>query len=544
MVNGAESAADRPWWLFCVLLALLAVKCDGRSPLPAAIGEPVFQLYLLATTVVFGAGLLGVLRFRQAGERDGGAVGTGRRGRGDLRRRDRGLRGARPRAAPVRLAAVATAAFLTADGVVLWLEARHYAAFGYLWRPAAAILICAAPAAAGGWLAMRRDPLRPAALLAIATGAHAALCFYACACFPLAAGRSDMLPLLMAAARALLAGHEPYAVYHLTPGAGVPLTYLPGLLLAYLPAAALGLDPRLWGLAWTLAATGLIYRRAAGGGGGPGDGGAAAAAWLAPFLVNPYLIYRHEAYLPPFWLLLAVAWAVVARPRPRPGAVAAVCGALALTSQLLAVPACALAIFGLRRFGAGAMLRRLLPVAAACIAVLLLAALPDPTAFAVGVAGHWQGALQVETLGATWWLLHILPAACVHVLQAGAVFAVLLLSPAPGRRRPASAAAQPWSDRAAAEIAAGQPQSGLAPADITGGRPRSDLAAADIAAGQAHSVLAAASLALFAFAALNTVTWTYFYLPVLFLAMLARLPYSGAPAGPRAEVQGATPGER
>jgi hypothetical protein len=38
-----------------------------------------------------------------------------------------------------------------------------------------------------------------------------------------------------------------------------------------------------------------------------------------------------------------------------------------------------------------------------------------------------------------------------------------------------------------------------------------------------RSAFAAASLALFAFAALNTVIWTYFYLPVLFLAMLSQV---------------------
>lgn len=347
------------------------------------------------------------------------------------------------------------------------------------------------PASACAWLAIRRAPVKPASLLALAAGAHGALCLYACACFPLAAGRSDMVPLLVQAGRKLLAGHDPYSLYHLTPGSGIHLTYLPGLLLAYLPAAFISLDPRLVGLVYTLTAARRLYIGA----------GAGAVAFLSPFLVNPYLVYRHNAYLAPFWLLLAVCWAALSRPRP--ATIAASCGVLAVTSQLLLVPALAMAVFGFKRYGRGAMLRGLLPVAAACAAMLGIFLLPDVASFVRGTVGHWHDALNVESLGVTYWLLLALSAPFVHALQV--VVTITLLSIPQPRLGPGETANQ-----------------GL-PAGVWRRPGPSARWLPRIAPDEPWSVFATAALALFAFAALNTVIWTYFYLPVLFLAMLSQL---------------------
>ena len=448
--------------LFSGLLLLLAIKGDGHFPLPAGTPEPVFQVWALALTLLFGVGLVCLVRRTRA------------RGAGD--------------SAPLRIAAAIAAAFMLLDGGVLLLEAHRYASFGYAWRPVAAILICSLPASACVWLALRSRPVNPASLLALAAAAHGALCLYACACFPLAAGRSDMVPLLLQAGRKLLAGHDPYTLYHLAPGSTIHLTYLPGLLFAYLPAALSRVDPRIVGLVYTMTAARLLYRGA----------GSAGVAFLSPFLVSPYLIYRHDVYLAPFWLLLAISWAALSRARP--AAIAATCGVLAVTSQLLVIPALAMTVFGFKRNGRSAMLRGLLPVAAACSAMLGVFILLDPAGFFRGTVGHWHDALNMESLGITYWLLFVLSPPFVHALQAVVVVALLSIP-------------RPRLD--AGEMANhGAP--GACPPPPGRWLPRID-------PDEPRSVFAAAALALFAFAALNTVIWTYFYLPVAFLAMLAQL---------------------
>ena len=423
--------------LFSGLLLVLACKGDGHFPLPAGVPEPLFQLYVLGLTLLFALGLTLFVLGSASG--DGGSPA-------------------------LREAAAISAIFMLLDWSLLWLEARRYALFGYIFHPVAAALACLVPAGAFAALAVRRRAPPPGALIGAAAGAQVTLWLYASACFPLAAGRSDMLPLLGAAGRRLLAGHDPYTLYHLAPGTGIFLTYLPGLLLAYLPAAVLDLDPRLLSLLYTLAAAVLLYRRA----------GARGAVLLPVFLVSPYLVYRHEIYLAPFWLLLAGVWTILARPRPT--ALAVCCGALILTSPLLVVPAGALAVFGCRRYGLAAMLRRLLPVVALAAAGLGAFLLADPRSFANGTIGHWSGVVNVESLGISYWLLLLLSAPALHILQAVVVIALLLLP----RRR------------------------GIDPQ-----RP--------------NSVLGASALGLAAFSALNTVIWTYFYLVVMFLALLAQL---------------------
>jgi hypothetical protein len=448
--------------LFSGLLLLLAIKGDGHFPLPGRTLEPVFQVYVLALTLLFGVGLLCLVQRTRA------------HGAGD--------------SPPLRTAAAIAGAFMLLDGGVLLLEAHRYASFGYAWRPVAAILICSLPASACAWLALRTRPVNAASLLALAVVAHSALCLYACACFPLAAGRSDMVPLLVQAGRKLLAGHDPYTLYHLTPVSPIHLTYLPGLLFAYLPAALMRLDPRIVGLVYTITAARLLYLGA----------GSGAVAFLSPFLVSPYLVYRHDAYLAPFWLLLAISW--VALSRARPAVIAVTGGVFALTSQLLVIPALAITVFGFRRNGRSAMLGALLPVAAASSAILGFFILMDVTGFFTGTAGHWRDALNIESLGITYWLLFVLPPPFVHVLQAVVVITLLSLP------RP----------RLDTREMADHGLPGAWPPPLVRWLPRID-------PDDPRSVFAAASLALFAFAALNTVIWTYFYLPVVFLAMLSQL---------------------
>ena len=427
------------------LLLLLAVKGDGHFPLPEGTPEASFQVYCLGLTAVFGWGLVTLVR---RAEPESNRV-------------------------PVRLAAAIAGSFLVADLAVLWLEARRFATFGYSWRPLPAILITLGPAAALWLLALRQKGEHSTVLLFIAALSHAALMAYACACFPLAAGRSDMVPLLLRSSGELLAGRNPYSFYHLAPGIDTYLTYLPGLLLAYSPAHLIGCDPRLLGALYTLAAVALLFRYY----------GASAAVFLSVFIVNPYLIYRHDSYLPPFWLLLALAAVVPLSSRIAP-IVAAI---LAATSQLLVVPAIGAVIGGARaakRFG---MARRILVFGAASVLLVAPFVALAPVSFLSGTVGHWMEARNLKSLGASYWLLRVVSEPLLHLLQA--VMVIAGLASAWRHLEPTSPGiAQVTTDRISAA-----------------------------------RVFGASALALFAFCALNTVIWTYFYMVVLFLAILACL---------------------
>jgi hypothetical protein len=474
-----RAGSARSLLLFASLLLLLALKGDGHFPLPAATPEPLFQLYILGLTVLFALGL--VMLLRSPSEREPLASPAPPESAGASIGGSRAL----------RTAALAGSVFALLDGCLLWLEARRFAGFGYTWHPWAAASITLAPALALAFLALRRTAPPAGALLGVAAAGHAAHVFYAAAWFPLAAARSDMLPLLAAAGRELLAGRDPYALYQLTHGAAVPLTYLPGMVAAYLPAALLGLDPRLLSLAYTLGAALLLYRKARAG----------AAAYLAIFLLSPYLIYRHEIYLAPCWLLLALAWLLLARRRP--AALAACCGLLALTSQLLAIPAAAMAVFVWRRDGRRAGLRFAAIAAAVCALPLAPFVLADPVSFARGTLSHWTAARNLQSFGLAYWLIALLPLPVLRALQAAAVaFLLIRIPPAATADRP-----DPFEDTLVGLPGALPP----APPGLW------------ISPRRRRSVFVMSALAVALFAALNTVVWTYFYLLVLYLALLAQL---------------------
>jgi hypothetical protein len=472
-VTRARAVEGRSALLLAALLLVLALKGDGHFPLPRATPEPLFQLYVLGLTLAFAAGLVALLR----GARPASA--------------------ADPALPDLRSAAGALALFALLDGVLLWLEARRYEAFGYAWHPWAAVALGLAPALAFAWLAARRAAPRAEALLALAAGTYAGHILYAITSFPLAPARSDRLPLLVAAGRELLAGRDPYAtLYHLADGA-VPLSYLPGMVAAYLPAAALGCDPRLVGCACTLGAALLLHRFARG----------AAPAYLALLLLGPYLVYRHDLDAGPALLLLALTWVLLGRRRPV--ALAAACATLVATSQLLAIPAAAVAVFVWRRDGRRAGLRLLATVAAFALPFLLAFVLPDPQSFARGALVHWTEARSLQSLGFGYWLAALLPLPVLRALQAAAVTLVLTRLP----RTASPAGADPFEDTLAG-LPGALPQA--PPVPWISPRRRS-------------SVFATSALALGLFATLNTVAWTSFYLLVLYLALLALLPRRSLP---------------
>jgi hypothetical protein len=470
------SAPRRAVLLFAGLLLVLAAKGDGHFPIPRDRSEPLFEFYLLVLALGFCVGLILLLRL---------ALGTS----------------GPPQPVASRTAALVAALFAALDLAVLWLEAQRFVSYGYIFRPAVVAAVTLLPAGALCLLAVRQRVPRPGAVLAIAAAAYAGIVTTAIRMFPLSPERSNTLPVLVAAGHRLLSGHSPYVAYFLQPGAAAPLRAMPGLLLAFVPAPLLSLDPRIVGALWTLAAAMILFRRS----------GGAAAVYLAPFLLAPSLTYRHDLTLGPSLLLLAASW--VALSRHRPVILGLCCGALLITSQLLLVPVAALAVFVYRREGGSALAKFLATAILSAGAVTLPFVLPDPRAFADGALDSWRQTRNLESLNLTYWIAALLPLPALRALQAAAV-AVLLAA----RTRLSGThlvSARPSPDFEGTGLFAtlgGKPldQSGSFPLWIDGGRRR--------------SAFAVAALALTAFILLNTVVWTSFYFIALFLALLALLP--------------------
>ncbi|MFC6646810.1 hypothetical protein ACFQBQ_14720 [Granulicella cerasi] len=145
--------------------------------------------------------------------------------------------------------------------------------------------------------------------------AYAALEALSIKSFPLAIERSDMFAMIQAACTELLHGHYPYHWYY-WPTEHVFSPYLPAVYLAYLPAVVLKIDPRWMSLFYLLLIAVVAYWAAR------PESKRVVTSVLAVFLVGNYLIYRHDLYLQPYWLvftLLAIficrgdlLWAAVA----------------------------------------------------------------------------------------------------------------------------------------------------------------------------------------------------------------------------------------
>jgi len=170
-----------------------------------------------------------------------------------------------------------------------------------LWRPSGARVLAAL--------------LLAGFILRLALVAHA----------PLDAQEADMLPLIRAAGQNLLSGQSPYRLYefHEWP---LPLTYLPGTWLAYLPAVVLDLDLRLVNVAASAAAAIILWA-------------AARRSPAAPlvgvlFLLPQVVVFDLYAEVAVFWLVLAGLLAGLVRERY---ALAAACYGLALATSPLAL---------------------------------------------------------------------------------------------------------------------------------------------------------------------------------------------------------------
>lgn len=127
---------------------------------------------------------------------------------------------------------------------------------------------------------------------------------------PLAVGTSDMLPLIESANKSFLAGTSPYRLYDLHSWP-LPLPYLPGTWLAYLPAVATGLDLRLVNAMAELVVLGALAFSHRNRNSLPTGILIAVLIYLSPSVVIFDIYTEH----PIFWMLIVLLFTLLAARR-------------------------------------------------------------------------------------------------------------------------------------------------------------------------------------------------------------------------------------
>jgi hypothetical protein len=196
----------------------------------------------------------------------------------------------------------------------------------------------------------------------------------------------DMQALVDRAAGDLLHGQAPYHWYYFP--WPVPLTYLPGTLLAYLPGHALGLAPRWTNLAAEAAMAALLVL-AARDGGRERDHPALLIVATALLMQGPLEWFRSTAHLPG-WALLAAALLATARRHRLQGPA----WGLALAASAFAAPFFPLALVATLRERGWRPAARVAAQTAAVTALLVLPFLLwTPRPFVLGTIA-WFGDLE------------------------------------------------------------------------------------------------------------------------------------------------------
>jgi hypothetical protein len=248
------------------------------------------------------------------------------------------------------------------------------------------------------WLGIKSEQ-RPQAWLAVILSCYAMVMASSIAWFPLKE-RSDMLLLLQDAGRAVLSGHWDQ-VYQSPPARVV--TYLPGLWLSFLPATALGTDLRLISVLSTLIAVALAWDATS------PQQRPLLCGLLCAWLLSPWFLFRHEAYVHAFWAFAGLAcWGVVKR---RPWAIITGSAWLACQSQIgwFVAPFMAAHLWKSRgpKFGllaAGIM-------SATLCAVVLPVYLLQKDLFLHDTFGVWDlsKGLSADSPNTAWWASQALP---------------------------------------------------------------------------------------------------------------------------------------
>ena len=429
-----------PLIVFAAAGLLLSVKADGRFPFPEGLSETTFQLLLLPYSI----GFFCVVLFFFLKLPNASSAGTE----------------ARPPGCPdPRLAAGIGFAFQMMIFLILIWENKKYAGFGYHLNLAVAGVVMFTGAAALTRLAVSEKG-KAFEFFLTAIAIFAAVSLISIAFFPLHPQRSDMLPLIQAACERFLAGNNPYTPYQLPHT--LPLTYLPGLWMSYLPGVFVGLDPRVTNAVSILASMIVIYRSAA------AEQKNMVACFCGAFLMIPYLLYRHEIYLGVFWLALSMVLYFESRNRwIRTSVFLGIAASMSQFAWIL-IPFFLIAIFRKWNRRVALISTGLCGVTASVI--VLPFAFHSPDNFLNGVFAHWEGVLNITTINFSFFILRLLPVDDLKYLQMILVLILYWFA---------------WRDR------------------------------------RREKIYAYATIALMLFVLFNSVIWVYFYLTVLLLMIFS-----------------------
>jgi hypothetical protein len=178
------------------------------------------------------------------------------------------------------------------------------------WRTAEVVLAIAMVGCAGAliWPILRPISVKKTFLVVAVAGLVLRLAAFWLN--PLAVESADMLPLIKSANESLLAGTSPYRLYNLHTWP-LPLPYLPGTWLAYLPAVATGLDLRLVNALAELIVLGALALACGNRNALPLGTLVAALIYLSPSIVIFDIYTEH----PILWMLIVVLFALLASGR-------------------------------------------------------------------------------------------------------------------------------------------------------------------------------------------------------------------------------------
>jgi hypothetical protein len=264
-----------PSTLLVVFFLNLLARGDGYFPFPKSVDPNLFgSVVLFQTLVLIVASVwMAVLVVRSAGL--GPVVAMGER-------------------AQVVLAACSVALIAALQVLNGW----RFAEFGYTSKPVllGVLLVAASIALAALWAHSRFAGILLAGLI---------LKLYPIVCFPAAAKRSDMLPIIENAAQSLVVGDNIYRYYLLDNGVWTQMVRFPGLVVTYAPAVILRFDARLITLACETLFFVLLFRRF---GRNP-----LFLTGLILLALSPYWHFRHELYEAPFWVALVVLLLAIER---------------------------------------------------------------------------------------------------------------------------------------------------------------------------------------------------------------------------------------
>jgi uncharacterized membrane protein len=298
--------------------------------------------------------------------------------------------------------------FLALSGVLFVISSRYYAAMGYRLHPlaTAAVFGCSlAGVGVGFWRKWKSGDYLIWAVIA----AYVAIYLLSIWSFPNSVQRSDMLPLLSEAGKVLLSGHDPYRLYTF-PTETVVLTYLPGTLLAFIPAVLVHIDLRFLNIIYVVVLAVLIYRASA------LQYRREVAALIGLFLLSPYVQYRHEIYTQPHWLSI-VACLLLAQ-RGKFSWAAAIFGVSIGLSQFswILFPFFLLFIFQRRGYRCAIYTGAVAVLVAVVITSFFVAW--SPQAFFYDVLSHWQNiAISARPVNFSYWVGAVVGPRNLQVVQ-------------------------------------------------------------------------------------------------------------------------------